>query len=181
MTRRIFLDTEWTAPPWTERCELMWIGLADEEGRSWHGISSEVVIDPSGNPFVSGAFGLIDRDEPRLSRSQLASAVLGFCAAVEEFWVWIPTLPSFTAWSGLGEGAANAYARSRDVDLRMLQSLVDPWPAGWPDRLHDLNAAALAAGVPIPARAPNHLHPRVHAEWNRELFRQIRAATNGST
>jgi len=33
MKRRIFLDTEWTAPPWSERSELMWIGLADEEGR----------------------------------------------------------------------------------------------------------------------------------------------------
>ena len=44
MTRRIFLDTEWTAPPWSKRSELMWIGLADEEGRSWYGISSEVTI-----------------------------------------------------------------------------------------------------------------------------------------
>lgn len=25
----------------------MWIGLADEEGRSWYGISSEVDIDPA--------------------------------------------------------------------------------------------------------------------------------------
>jgi hypothetical protein len=181
MTRSVFLDTEWTAPPWTDQCELMWIGLADEEGRSWYGISSEVVIDPSSNPFVSGAFRMIDRDEPRLSRARLATEVIGFCAAVDEFWVWIPTLESFTAWSGLGEGAADAYDRSRDVDLRMLQSLVHPWPAGWPSRLHDLNAAALAAGVTIPPRAPNHFHPRVHAEWNRELFRRIRAASRSST
>jgi len=43
-------------------------------------------------------------------------------------------------------------------------------------RLLDLNAAAMAAGVEIPARAPNHLHPRMHAEWNRRLFEDIRAS-----
>jgi hypothetical protein len=47
MKRRIFVDTEWTGPPWSEQSELMWIGLADEEGRSWYGIWSEVEIDPS--------------------------------------------------------------------------------------------------------------------------------------
>lgn len=176
MPRRIFLDTEWTAPPWEPGCELMWVGLADEAGRSWYGISAEVLIDPASNPFVAGAFRLIAPDEPRLTRAQLAAAVLDFCGAVDEFWVWIPTLESFTAWSSLGEGAALAYAKSVDVDLRMLQALVVPWPAGWPTRARDLNAAAVAARVEIPARAPNHLHPRVHAEWNRELFRRISAA-----
>ena len=70
MKRRIFVDTEWTAPPWSERAELMWIGLADEEGRSWYGISSEVNINPSTNDFISGAFRLITPDEPRMSRQQ---------------------------------------------------------------------------------------------------------------
>lgn len=64
MPRRVFVDTEWTAAPWLGAAELMWIGLADEAGRSWYGISSEVEIDPTTNPFVSGAFRLIDRDEP---------------------------------------------------------------------------------------------------------------------
>lgn len=181
MTRRIFLDTEWTAPPWSDRCELMWVGLADDDGQSWYGISAEVVIDPSNNPFVSGALRLIDPGEPRLMKPQLASAVMNFCGAVDEFWVWIPTLESFSAWAKLTEGAADAYAKSIDVDLRMLQTLVDPWPSGWPRRVHDLNAAALAAGVDVPARAPNHLHPRVHAEWNRELFKRVRAGASAWT
>jgi hypothetical protein len=176
VTRRIFLDTEWTAPPWSHGCELMWIGLADENGRSWYGISSEVVIDPSRNAFVSGAFRLVDADEPRLTRPQLAAAVVEFCAAVDEFWAWIPTLESFTQWSGLAQGAAEAYDKCRDVDLQMVRGLVDPWPSGWPDRLHDLHAAAVAAGASLPPRAPNHLHPRVHVEWNRALFERIRAA-----
>jgi hypothetical protein len=92
VTRRIFVDTEWTAPPWTGRAELMWIGLADDEGRSWYGISSEVTIDPSANDFISGAFRLISPDEPRLSMAQMKSAVVDFCGQVDEFWAWIPTL-----------------------------------------------------------------------------------------
>jgi hypothetical protein len=175
MKRRIFLDTEWTAPPWSEQSELMWIGLADEEGRSWYGISSEVEIDPSTNDFVSGAFRLITPDEPRMSRTQLAAAVVDFCGDVEEFWAWIPTVERFAEWFGLGDEASEVFDRFWNIDLQMLRALVNPWPYGWPDRLHNLNAAAVAAGVEIPLRAANHLHPRVHAEWNRQLFELIRA------
>ena len=85
MTRRIFLDTEWTKPPWSKQSELMWIGLADEEGRSWYGISSAVDIDPATNNFISGVFRLITPDEPRLTNQELAAAVLDFCGAVDEF------------------------------------------------------------------------------------------------
>jgi hypothetical protein len=177
MSRRIFLDTEWTAAPWSDQSELMWIGLADEAGRSWYGISSEVVIDPSTNAFVAGAFRLINPSEPRLTRAQLVAAVLEFCGQVDEFWVWIPTLDRFADWSGLGEEAAETYAKCRYVDLQMLRALVDPWPSSWPNSLHDLNAAATSAGVEVPPRAPNHLHPRVHAEWNRRLFELICASS----
>jgi len=175
MKRRIFVDTEWTAPPWSEQSELMWIGLADEEGRSWYGISSEVEIDPSTNDFISGAFRLIAPDEPRMSRQQLAAAVVDFCGHVDEFWAWIPTVERFAEWFKLGGEASEVFDRCWNIDLQMLRTLVNPWPRGWPGHLHDLNAAAVAAGVEIPHRAANHLHPRVHAEWNRKLFELIRA------
>jgi hypothetical protein len=176
LARRIFLDTEWTAPPWSDQSQLMWIGLADEQGRSWYGISAEVEIDPSSNAFVAGAFRLIAPDEPRLSRQQLQAAVLDFCGDVHEIWAWVPSLQSFAAWSGLADQAADVFERCWDVDLQMLLALVDPWPPTWPGSLHNLHTAAAAWGVEIPARAPNHLHPRVHAEWNRQLFERIRAA-----
>lgn len=179
MTRRIFLDTEWTALPWSKRSELMWIGLADEEGHSWYGISAEVDINPATNDFISGAFRLITPDEPRLAKADLAAAVIEFCDHVDEFWAWIPTLESFAGWFGLGEEAAEIYSRYWDWDLQMLRRLVQPWPDGWPDRLSDLNQAAVEAGVEIPPRAVNHLHPRVHAEWNRELFERIRTSRGG--
>ena len=178
MTRRIFLDTEWTAPPWSDLSRLMWIGLADEEGRSWYGISSEVDIDPSTNDFISGVFRLITPEEPRLSTAQIAATVVDFCGEVNEFWAWIPTIERFSEWFGLGDDAAQVYEKCWDVDLQMLRALVSPWPAGWPNRLLDLNAAAAAAGVAIPPRAANHLHPRVHVEWNRQLFELIRASRN---
>lgn len=176
MKRRIFLDTEWTGPPWLEASELMWIGLADQEGRAWYGISSEVEIDPSANSFIAGAFRLIRPDEPRMSRPQLAAAVVDFCGDVEEFWAWIPTLERFAEWFQLGEEASELFGRCWNIDLQMIRALVTPWPPGWPNRLHDLNAAAIAAGVAIPPRATNHLHPRVHVEWNRQLFELIRAS-----
>lgn len=176
MTRRIFVDTEWTAPPWSPDAALMWVGLADEDGRSWYGISSEVEIDPTRNAFMSGVFRLISPTEPRLSRARLAAEVVAFCGPVDEFWAWIPTCRSFADWFRLGDEAQSLYDRHWDVDLQMLRALLHPWPAGWPDRLHDLQAAAVAAGVEIPPRAANHLHPQVHAEWNRTLFRRIEAA-----
>ena len=176
MTRRIFLDTEWTSPPWSQQSDLMWIGLADEAGRSWYGISSEVEIDPATNDFISGVFRLITPDDPRLTKEELAAAIIDFCGNVDEFWAWIPTFESFAAWSGLGQEAAAVYAKHWDVDLQMVRSFVQPWPDGWPDRLLDLNAAAVEAGVAVPSRAVNHLHPRVHAEWTRELFELIRTS-----
>ncbi len=176
MIRRIFIDTEWNAAPWLPQCELMWIGLADETGRSWYGISSEVKIDPTTNDFVKGAFRMISPDEPRMSRAQLAAAVLDFCGEVDEFWAWVPTLDSFTAWSGLGDQAPAVFDQIQDIDMQMLRDLVSPWPRGWPNDLHNLNTAAVAAGVEIPPRAANHLHPRVHAQWNQQLFERIRAS-----
>ena len=179
MTRRVFLDTEWTGPPWSSQSKPMWIGLADEVGRSWYGISSEVDIDPTANDFISGAFRLITPDEPRLTHRELAAAIVGFCGDVDEFWAWTPTMERFAESFGLGEEAVELYAKCRDVDLRMVRSLVQPWPDGWPDRLLDLNAAAIEAGVEVPPRAVNHLHPRVHAEWNRNLFALIRTSRVG--
>ena len=177
MKRRIFVDTEWTAPPWSVQSELLWIGLADEDGRSWYGISSEVEIDPS-NDFIAGLLPLIKPNEPRISRQQLAAAVMDFCGHVDEFWAWIPTVERFAEWSGLGEEASEVFDRHWNVDLQMLRALVNPWPPGWPNQLHNLNAVAVAAGVEIPPKAANHFHPRVHAEWNRQLFELIRATSN---
>lgn len=175
--RRVFIDTEWTAVPWAAASEMLWIGLADEDDRSWCAISAEAQVDPDNQTYVSDLLQLITPDVPRLARRELSAAVQAFCGAVDEFWAWIPTLESFAAWSRLGDAAPEAYASCRDIDLRMLRALVAPWPRSWPERLHDLNAAAMTAGIPIPPRAVNHLHPRVHSEWNRRLFSLIRAAS----
>ena len=168
MKRRIFVDTEWTEPPWSERSELMWIGLADEKGKSWYGISSEADIDPSSNDFVSGIFKLIAPDESRLTRQEIATAVLEFCGDVDEFWAWIPTEERFLDFFGFGDEGTELFSKYWDVDIQMLRSLIQPWPNNWPSHLLDLNRLAVEAGVKIPPRAENHLHPRVHAEWNRE-------------
>ena len=127
----------------------MWIGLADEEGRFWYGISCEVEIDPSSNDFISGVFRLITPDEPRMTRNRIAATVVDFCGEVDEFWAWIPTVEKFAAFFGLGEEASDVFEKFWNVDLQVLQGLVHPWPAGWPNRLLNLNAATVAAGVEI--------------------------------
>ena len=154
----------------------MWVGLADEDGRSWYAISADAEIDPATNDFISGAFRLISPDEPRLPRDEIAAGIVEFCGDVDEFWAWIPTRESVAEFFNLGEDAADLYDRYWDWDLQVIRTLVEPWPDGWPYTLRDLNAAATNAGVAIPPRAKNHLHPRVHAEWNRDLFQLIRAA-----
>lgn len=176
MIRRVFVDSEWTAAPWSSDSDLLWIGLADEEGRSWCGLAADALVAPANQQYVADLLALITPDVPRLARADLATAVRDFCGRVDEFWAWIPSLESFAAWSRLGDAAPDVYQRCRDIDLRMLRGLVTPWPDGWPTRLHDLNAAALATGVPLPPRAKNHLHPRVHAQWNQQLFGLIRVA-----
>ncbi len=174
--RRIFVDTEWTAVPWSSAADLLWIGLADETGRSWCGLCTEARVEAAHQGYVSDLLQLITPDVPRLPRAELAAAVVAFCGGpVDEFWAWIPTPQRFAEWSGLGDAANAVYATCRDIDLQMLQGLVVPWPEAWPCRLHDLNAAAAAAGVPLPPRAVNHLHPRVHAAWNHRLFASLRA------
>lgn len=171
MTRRIFVDSEWTAPPWSPETELLWIGLADEAGSSWSAVSAEVDL---GRLVGSKLVELIPADEPRLRRPELASAVTQFCGDVDEFWAWVPTIESVAEWFGLGAEASELHARYWDVDLQMLQSLVEPWPEEWPRELSDLTATATSAGVEIPERSPDHLNPRVHAVWNRTLFDRIR-------
>lgn len=158
----------------------MWIGLADEEGRSWYGISSEVDIDPSSDEFISGLLQLVSPDEQRLTNKEIAAAVMNFCGNVDEFWAWIPTMERFAEWFSPGEEAEDLYGHHWDVDLQMARSLVQPWPNGWPDRLLDLNVAAVEAGVEIPRRAENNLHPHAHTQWNRELYKRIQMSHESS-
>lgn len=172
MTRRIFVDTEWTSLPWSDQVELMWIGLADEDGCSWSAISADA-IDPLTDDTTAGVWKYISSDDPRSTPREIAAGVMEFCGDVDEFWAWIPTMESFAEWFGLGRDAPDLYARYWDWDLQMLRSLADPWPAGWPDSLNDLNAAAVEAGVEIPPMQANHLAPHVHAVWNRDLFELI--------
>lgn len=175
--RLVFVDTEWTAVPWSEHSDLLWVGLSDLRGESFCALASEPRVHPSNEKYVADLLCLIKSDVPRLSRQDLSAGVRAFCGDEVEFWAWIPTLESFAAWSKLGANAPSIYEQCREIDLHMLQSLVTPWPKTWPSSLNDLNAVAVARGVSLPPRAPNHLHPRVHSKWNQQLFSLIQAAS----
>lgn len=174
--RRIFVDTEWTAVPWSEHRDLLWIGLADSSGETFCGFNADYQVHRSYEQYTSDLLALITPDVPRLPREVLALRVQEFCGESAEFWAWIPTLTSFAAWAKLGPEAAPVYERCRDIDIQMLRSLINPWPSSWATTIYDLNAAATNAGVSVPERAKNHLHPRVHATWNQRLFDLVQEA-----
>ena len=50
--RRIFLDTEFSDLPWSGHSELLWVGLADQDGRSWSAVSAEVSTEAHLSEFV---------------------------------------------------------------------------------------------------------------------------------
>ncbi|NND84175.1 MAG: hypothetical protein HKN46_03410 [Acidimicrobiia bacterium] len=170
MTRRIFVDTEWSAPPWSAECELMWVGLADEEGNAWCGVQEGADLDGFRGDLMRAVAPLV-KHEQVFSREGLATAVREFCGPVDEFWAWLPSLERFAAYFGLGDEAEDLFTRHWDVDLAMLRDLVVPWPEGWPERLCNLGAAA--EGIELPERQPDHMHPRVHALWNRDAFLRL--------
>ena len=105
--RRIFLDTEFTDLPWSEHSELLWVGLADEDGRSWSALSADVSTDTRFSQFVREVVvPLIPAHEPRLRRADLSAAIVEFCADVDEFWAWCPTPATLSEVFALGEAAA---------------------------------------------------------------------------
>lgn len=170
MTRRIFVDTEWSAPPWSPECELMWVGLADEQGNAWCGVLEGADLDGFRGELMRSIAPLV-KEERVFSRSGLADAIRGFCGDVDEFWAWLPPLDRFAEYFELGDEAEELFARHWDVDLAMLRRVVIPWPEGWPEHLCNLGVAA--EGFEVPPRSPDHMHPRVHALWNREMFLRL--------
>ena len=176
MPRRVFVDTEWTAAPWASGSRLLWVGLADESGALWSAVDADIDL----GPLAGGAIApLIQPDEPRLTRAEMRAAVVEFCGEVDEFWAWVPSEESVAAWFDLGDEAAELFGGYWDIDLQHLQALIDPWPDKWPGELCNLRPIAEELGVELPERRPDHLNPRVHAEWNRELFARISAAGPG--
>jgi hypothetical protein len=171
--RRIFIDTEFTNLPWTGHSEMMWVGLADEAGNAWSAINSDVAIDDHASQFTRDVVvPQMTVDEPRLGGHALSEAIRRFCGDVDEFWAWCPTVEDLAAAFGLADAANDAHRRYWDWDLQLLQRTLAPWPDGWPIRLHDLHAAATAAGVTPPANTSAH-HPRHDALWNVRVFEMI--------
>lgn len=176
LMRRIFLDTEFKNLPWSGHSELLWVGLADEEGNSWSAINADVAIDDHASDFTRRVVAArMTPDEPRLPQDKLASAIQEFCGAPDEFWAWCPTVELLADFFGLGDEAPSAFARFWDWDLQLLRRVVTPWPAGWPTALLDLNALARQARVAPPRNDSAH-HPRDDALWNREVYRLIEAS-----
>jgi hypothetical protein len=168
--RRIFLDTEFTDLPWSGHSELLWVGLADEDGASWSALSADVSAEAHLSEFVkTEVVPLIPDDEPRLERKELSSAIVEFCGDVDEFWAWCPAPELLSEVFALEEEPAKAYDRYWDWDLQLLKTVVDPWPEPWPLELHDLNRAVSGRHIEVPPNEHAH-HPRADALWDLQVW-----------
>ena len=171
--RRIFLDGEFTNLPWTGHSELWWIGLVDDDGEEWSAVNANVSLDHTASEFAHTVVApLIPDDEPHLTTEELVAGIVGFCGRPDEFWAWCPSIDDLAATFDLGPNTPQAHDRYWDWDLQLVRSIVDPWPDGWPTRLHDLHQAASTAGIDLPANDLPH-HPVHDARWNREVFRRL--------
>lgn len=179
VVRRIFIDTEFKNLPWTGYSEMLWVGLADEDGNAWSAINADVVIDDRASDFTREVVvPRMTANEPRLRSVELSNAIRNFCGEVDEFWAWCPTIDALAGFFGLGDDAPDAHRRYWDWDLQLLRRNVTPWPSDWPTELRDLNAAARAAGVTPPENDSAH-HPRDDALWDLTVFRLIQEHLDG--
>jgi hypothetical protein len=170
VVRRIFLDTEFTDLPWSGHSELLWVGLADQDGNSWSAVSADVSTETDLSDFVRDVVvPLIPADEPRLGPREMSSAIVEFCAGVDEFWAWCPTPETLSEVFALGEEAASAYDRYWDWDFQLLKSAVDPWPDVWPPGLNDLHRVVRERRIEVPPNEHAH-HPRSDALWDLHVW-----------
>lgn len=137
--RRIFLDTEFTYLPWTQRSILFWVGLADEEGDTYSALCAEADTSEFIRHHV---LLLIPETEPRLSRPVLKQQVEESCEGTTEFWAWFPTPSGLVNLGDPVEGLSHLYSQVADWDYQLLCDLVAPRPATWPLRCNDLHALA---------------------------------------
>lgn len=177
---RVFLDTEFTDLPWSGRSQLLWVGLAADDGSSWSALSAEALADGAVSPFVE-AFVLphITPDEPRLTRHELREAIIDFCGCPNEFWAWCPTSSDLMNFDALPEEPQQLHAQFWDWDFQLLRRVVDPWPDGWPRSLCDVQGLAVQNRVALPENPRAH-HPVHDALWNREVVRLAAGGAPGS-
>ena len=170
MTRRVFVDAEWTQLPWEAASTPFWVGLADGEGRSWGGVLGWADLSSASDFTRTEVLPLMPDDAPRLSREEASAAIASFCGPVDEFWAWCPTADQLRAWFDLGEKAVDHHARWWDLDLQTIKGIVDPWPSGWPTELQDLSVVARSSGIELPPSPGAQHDPRIDALWGRQVF-----------
>lgn len=165
VTRRVFIDMEATDLPWTGRCHPFWVGLATDDGSAWSALVADAPLDLASTFVKSEVLPLVPDGEPRLSGDELRRAILAFCGEVDEFWAWCPSIEDIADGFGMGAAAPALHAEHWDLDLRLLRRLVEPWPANWPHKLHDLGSLVRERSMVMPLNDGPH-NPRHDAVWN---------------
>lgn len=178
-TRRIFVDTEFTALPWTGTSELLWVGLADEDGRQWSAVCADADLTRISDFSRTRVIPLMTQDEPRLDRPRLRDELDRFCGPVDEFWAWFPSLDDLVRLGVEPAAAPEMLARYADWDYLLLIDLMGARASRWPAFCNDLHALARAAGITLPPNPRTH-HPAYDAAWGRAVYEAAMAQRRGT-
>lgn len=178
--RRVFLDTEFTDLPWTGRSELLWVGLACSDGRSFGGLCADTDVSLSSTFVRAHVLPRVTADVVRMSRRDLARAVVEFADPVDELWAWCPDE------AGVSTSAYRPRTRRRSgtVTATGTSSCCAPWSThgrvGWTAACRDLADLARRSGIELPPNPRAH-DPVADAEWGRSVFaRAVSMAASGA-
>jgi len=166
----VVIDMEFVGLPWDEDPDLLWVGLADEQGRSFSAVNADITVDQLTDWSRHNVWPRISDDEPRLMRPELAERVREWVGEhVDGWWAWMPTREQVAALGAPGS-ADEWWRRTADWDLQLLRRLVDPWPVGWASRCQDIQALARGSEISVPANPAAH-HPAADARWGLAVLR----------
>ncbi len=88
----VVMDMEFVGLPWHENPDLLWVGLADDRGRTFSAVNADITIDRLTDWSRQNIRPRISDEEPRLERPALAERVREWVGeGVDEWWAWMPT------------------------------------------------------------------------------------------
>ena len=171
MTRRIFIDAEFTALPWEANAGLLWLGLADESGRTWSAVNRDVDLSTVGEFSQNHVVPQIPLEEPRLTMAEMAPEVIRFCGSRVEFWAWCPTETDIASLGVRDSDVSAMRAAHWDFDFVLLRRVIPVWSSRWSPTCGDVQEFARMQGLRrVPRNAHPH-HPAFDAMWAAEVFK----------
>ena len=148
---RYFFDTEFYEDGTT--IDLISIGIAAEDGRTFYAVAADGWDEANANEWVRENVLPHLGDQPRLTRADIAKAILEFAGDSPEWWGY--------------------YADYDWVVLCQLYGRMVDLPKGWPMYCRDLNQ--LVGKTRLPKQTSTEHHALADAVWIRDMHAMVLA------